>query len=836
MFTPKRIKLSGAQYRKRRKAKEFEIRMQALLSNEDSSESTDKQYSTLGDDMMEDNHNIENSEQLDMYDNEIDSKENFELTLIDCQDEDPSDAQISYTLDPGLWGDYISFKMKEYLIRTGPIQIKDITFPSDESGRRFTHLHYKRLLTNGEELDRKWLIYSQHKNAVYCFCCKLFARESESKQWPTEGFSNWRHTSRALLMHEKARSHMVAFRKWKELEIFLKNQNSSDAEHRKIIKQEKEHCQNVLERFISIIKFLTSQGLSLRGTSDELYDRDNGNFLKLIELMAKFDPHISEHVRRVTTNSYLWKVNYMSDLIQTELIAVMATQTKKQIIESIKQAKYYSIIISTSLDKGSDEYYSLIVRFVAKDQETQKFYPREHFLCFLVQPNNITDIGDVLLNELAKMELCVNDIRCQAYDHRSLLKAEKSLLQSRITQMNKRAFILPSACHSLVSVVRTVLCESMEVIHCFVTFRKLFDFFTISEYHWDVLKKYSPTLSTKFSKTSDWDYQLKIMDYLQNHLSQIFEALCEIGEDRNRDPYEMYEAQCLAEDISTFKFVCGIIIWHEILTKISPISNMLQSSNPNLQEIIVSMSDAALHFKQYKQVGFSEVLREAEKIAQEIEIETIFPAVDIVKTRLNKRLTTNEDGQAVVDPKEHFIINFFEYVIDNTTRITEERLMQIKNHYETFKVFYNIFELQNLGADTLKEYCDNVDKTLREGDYSDIDGNDMCTELKNLFGFLTPEMSTLDTMNFISKNDLETVFPNVLILLRIFFTFPLMLSEQDGSLSKLDIIKNFLHSPISEENSADLSLLSIESQISSTTCMNDTIDAFTSVQCPNVDS
>jgi hypothetical protein len=45
----------------------------------------------------------------------------------------------------------------------------------------------------------------------------------------------------------------------------------------------------VLERLVAIIQFLGQQYLAFSGFTDALHEENNGNYLKLVELFAKFD-------------------------------------------------------------------------------------------------------------------------------------------------------------------------------------------------------------------------------------------------------------------------------------------------------------------------------------------------------------------------------------------------------------------------------------------------------------------------------------------------------------------------------------------------------------------
>ena len=61
------------------------------------------------------------------------------------------------------------------------------------------------------------------------------------------------------------------------------------------------------------------QNVALHGKSNKLYDRNNGNFLKCIEMLEKFDPFISEHTRHVANDSDL------GDKIENEILSLLAS-------------------------------------------------------------------------------------------------------------------------------------------------------------------------------------------------------------------------------------------------------------------------------------------------------------------------------------------------------------------------------------------------------------------------------------------------------------------------------------------------------------------------------
>jgi len=92
----------------------------------------------------------------------------------------------------------------------------------------------------------------------------------------------------------------------------------------------------------------------------------NGNFLRLIELIAKFDPVLKDYISMSapTVERTKRKHTYLSHSIQDELMTKMAEKVKLEIISKIKKAKYYSILLDCTPEVSHQEQLSVIIRFV----------------------------------------------------------------------------------------------------------------------------------------------------------------------------------------------------------------------------------------------------------------------------------------------------------------------------------------------------------------------------------------------------------------------------------------------------------------------------------------
>jgi len=190
--------------------------------------------------------------------------------------------------DPGNWPIPLSHAVRIDIIKNGPYKVQNLNYPLDSEKRKFSDYYYTRSLSNGEVINRYWLIYSKKNNCVYCFYCKLFPINANGLS--TTGINDWWHLSRILNKHENSPNHLQSLKAWHELKIRVSTCHAIDNYHMKIMEKEKAHWHNVLLRIFAAIQYLAKNNDAFRGSSDVLYEKNNGKFLGIIEMLAKFDP------------------------------------------------------------------------------------------------------------------------------------------------------------------------------------------------------------------------------------------------------------------------------------------------------------------------------------------------------------------------------------------------------------------------------------------------------------------------------------------------------------------------------------------------------------------
>ncbi|KAB0802688.1 hypothetical protein PPYR_04874 [Photinus pyralis] len=637
-----------------------------------------------------------------------------------------------------------------------PIKINDFAqlCPKDDSNPRFTANYYSYKMCNGETVERKWLIYSKINNSVYCFCCKIFS--NVKIHFTENGYNNWKHMSEALSSHAKSPPHLQSQQKWVELAIKTRigqNHRRRNAKSSKFRNSSLEKCNRTA--YIDIIQFLAQHSLPLRGESDKLFHHNNGNFLKLVELFGKFDSVLQEHIRRTTSGNNK-RHHYLGKRIQNEIIQLLHDQIQNKILNALKSAKYYSIILDCTPDISGVEQMTIIVRFVALDSSSKSVKIAEHFLGF-VPVLETTGLGltEVILQKLHEMGIPLENMRGQGYDNGANMKGKNLGVQNRILQMNPRAFFVPCSSHSLNLVVNDAAKASQFGVSFFSLVTKIYNFFSASTHRWAVLKNHISSLTLKPLSETRWESRIDAIAPLRYHIDEIYDALVEISENEKTDKMVAHEASCLANQIRDFTFLCSVVVWYDVLLHINVVNKSLQSIDMGLSKAVDLLEKTETHFKSLRSdLKFQGYLTDAKELASKLEMETskIEGTARARKRKVKRQFGYEaEDESANLDPETRYKVDFYFKIIDTTVSALSDRFHQIKSHSDIFEFLYDVSKIKDMAPSDLSDKCSRLCDALTFGESKDLNYTDLIDELKVLSTIVKPNSTPLETLQMISE-------------------------------------------------------------------------------------
>ncbi|XP_063950079.1 uncharacterized protein LOC108221621 [Daucus carota subsp. sativus] len=425
-------------------------------------------------------------------------------------------------------------------------------------------------------------------------------------------------------------------------------------------------------------------------------------------------------------------------------------------------------------------------------------------------------LGYKIQNELisllahSSLDLNIDDIRGQGYDNGSNTKGKHQGVQKRLLEINPRALYMPCASHSLNLALSDMAHSCTRVVSFFGIVQRLYTLFSGSTKRWKILLDNVPGLTLKSLSNTRWESRIKSVKPIRFQAPKLRLALTALYDSCGNDAKSKSEAECLFNALGSFEFLLGMTIWCEILFVINKVSKKLQSKSMCLDTTIEEVKGMLLYFEKFREEGFASSINIAKTIAIEMEVEPTLPAKRRVIRKKHFDENTQED-ELCQSPEELFRLEYFLVVVDMAITSLQSRFEQLKIFENLFGFLFDSDKLKSLAENELRECCVTFHSAFSYSDSSDVDLNDLYSELKVLQSTLPDKlMSATEILEFVISAD---CYPNALIAYRIFLTVPVTVASAERSFSKLKLIKTYLRSSMSQERLNGLAIISIEKEL-----------------------
>lgn len=586
---------------------------------------------------------------------------------------------------------------------------------------------------------------------------------------------------------------------------------------------------------MNTILFLGERGLALRGDSHLLGEPNNGNFLGILELISHYDAVLRDHLERVKTSQQSHnrlQVHYLSPDIQNEFVQLCARHVETEILKERENAKYYAILVDATPDSAHIEQTTFILRYLRCDPEKTTYTIEERFLAFVdCNKKKGEDIANLIRETLKKYQIPLADCRGQGYDNGSNMKGEYKGAQSFILRENPYAVYSPCAAHSL------NLCGVASVKYCpnaltfFGVIQKCYNIFSSSPQRWAILK--NRIAGSSFHKLSDtrWSARIDAVRPFANHLSGLQEALEDL-QGLNLTAETRGDINGILKYMCKFECILMASSWIKILSAINERNLVLQATNSTI-DVEVENLNGLLSDLQLMRNGWDDIWSESKLVAEKLQISTSLPL-----SRKRKRTIPfprndeqNEESDSSTSDETEFKRNTFLVIVDSVIAGITNRFNAARNLNETFSFLWKFAtleqkEIEKSAAGFVKKYDADVSEEL---------AGEMI-HLKHIYKENFKEnLSPFDLLNSICIKNLDTLFPNVCVALRIFCTLPVSVATAERSFSALARIKNFHRSCSTQARVSGLATLCLESALARQLDFNAIIDGFASAKARKAD-
>ncbi|KAG8171727.1 hypothetical protein JTE90_022423 [Oedothorax gibbosus] len=312
------------------------------------------------------------------------------------------------------------------------------------NGPHFEEWFEKKLLPN---FDANSVIVMD--NAPYHSILKTFVKEPLSK---------YKKATEELKYHESTQYHQFSVEKALNFKDTFNSAPGSSKQHISYMLDKKkaavvEHNRKRLKPIVKTILFCARNNLPLRGHRDDgkMNNEDcldhalkgkQGVFRSLLAFRIDAgDNDLKSHLSTCNDNA-----SYISKSIQNDIIECIGVNLRSQIVENVKESKFFSIICDETTDVSRKEQLTFCVRYI----DRRNCVTKEEFLGFVeLKSTTSCSIKAAIDAEMDELGLSYKYLCGQGYDGASNMAGHLRGVQALITQEQPMAIYTHCFSHSL---------------------------------------------------------------------------------------------------------------------------------------------------------------------------------------------------------------------------------------------------------------------------------------------------------------------------------------------------------------------------------------------------
>ena len=443
-------------------------------------------------------------------------------------------------------------------------------------GRAFRQQWYEK---------KDWLCGSEVRQGLFCWPCLLF-KPGVSSTWTLVGYKNMQGFLSDCQKHEKAKSHMEAY---KMLNIFDVSERVdvifSRARREEIERFYEEVRQNrvTLKILSEAVLYLGKQELSFRGHDESSASVNKGNYRELLGLIAKFDPQFERRLHGRLEDSQRGAegggaFTGVSSDIQNDIIECVDSVTQDEIDKEIAECNFLSIQVDKTADISGKEQLSLILRFDRKGEVV------ERFLTFfdVSSDRSAPAISSVVKQILRRYGDTLKDkLIMQTYDGASVMSGHISGVQRLLCKDYPFAYFFHCAAHRL----SLVLCQSASSIPAvkvfFANVSAFSSFTSMSSKRKELFRKH--VIEIPQPGDTRWFYRSRTVGVIFEKYQSLLTALQSIVE--NPQPWDdvtLSMSSGLLQHLNGFLFRFLIALFNKLFQQSSILYMVLQNRKTDL--------------------------------------------------------------------------------------------------------------------------------------------------------------------------------------------------------------------------------------------------------------
>ncbi|KAL4083556.1 hypothetical protein QTP88_028872 [Uroleucon formosanum] len=627
---------------------------------------------------------------------------------------------------------------------------------------------YFRSINNGTEhkVHRKWLSFDNVSSKIYCSVCMTFGKNRDSVF--VKGIDiNLKSIYIKINKHEESNVHNEAVSTYLRLDS---GKSVKALIHIQRSKEVQENCL-VMLRIIYIILTLAKQDIAFRGHSFEsafnLQQSENliqnqGNFLALIKLVAKYDSILLNRVQKSSLKSESLRksrnekansiskksgrgslLTFLSKTTVNKIVIIIGNLISASIAEDVITAKVFSLEVDSTQDISVTDQLSIFVRYVLNGE----IYERLIKMCAQHDSTGKSQY-DLIKAELNSLGIDLKNLISNSFDGAVNMSGQYKGLQNILKEDAPKSIYTHCYAHVLNLVISDTTLSVLNAQNVFNILQKTAVFFSYFYKRSDLWKRIVSSQDgneklrrLKKIRTTRWNSKHHALQEIFHTTStpnnnryryiNLIEALYLLGYYEAVDSNMASDARNLLEKWTNFEIILTSFIFLHIFEASTPVSAYLQTKNldyiaawNHISSLQEKMEKLATNFAEIYQKAKKKKRMDGELAIEELptrispvtnyKVTTFIPIMDQIKSNIQKRFSKCEDlmkSLAYLDPKAFYGDNHLLKRLTNLANVNHEKfIIELKDFAASYESLY-----LTINADLKKEKLYEV-KKLSEND------------------------------------------------------------------------------------------------------------------------
>ncbi|XP_033730344.1 uncharacterized protein LOC117319689 isoform X2 [Pecten maximus] len=495
------------------------------------------------------------------------------------------------------------------------------------------------------EVIYPWLYWSVVKNGYLCKTCEIFPLSQGTKQdFVDVGMVMGDHPIRKLNKHDSSNRHRVACEKLAKAKSSMVS-SASPSVYTQILSMKTasddktgQRNRDILKKLFRITYFITRKHWAQSNFSD---------VVKFIASLGVED--LQYHIDNAPPVAH-----YMSTYTVTEFINIIGDVMERDMLESLRAAKFFALLADESTDEQTREQLSIFAKWVNDEEK-----PVDHFLG-IIQVER-TD-SETLANKIQQFLLAknVNITRCRfvGFDGTNAMSGEISGLQRRMRHLSPMCLYMNCRNHRLALCLRHLMKAYKLLVQVDEMLLAIWKLFHYSPRRFEVLKGVQElygeeALSPIRAATTRWLSHGKACIRFINRFQAITDTLDILYQER-REP----EVYGLRNCIMQKDFIAMVLLLCDVLQPVNRLSLFLQDADLNFVNVDIKVKATANELE-----ALIPLLENQDATTYFSKIDELFTEIDD-RTNLARRqrinaaqLTSQQFLQLTGCPFIHSLIN-----------------------------------------------------------------------------------------------------------------------------------------------------------------------------------